>query len=205
MNKKKVFEKDKLFFTSDLHFHHENIIKFCNRPFDTVDEMNRALVSNWNSVVPPDGHIFILGDFMLRGSIVMAKEMFSRLNGTKYFIWGNHDHQNKLTRDAISEFLEYSGDALYITINDEEIEGGTQSIYMSHYPMLSWNGNMRGSWQLFGHVHSGPNSKSVEVVGGLGDKLTPAQYDVGVDNNNFRPISYEEIKVIITKQYLSKL
>ena len=114
------------------------------------------------------------------------------------------DYQNKLNRPAITEMLESADDMIGIIVEDEEISKEGQRLVLCHYPMLSWNGNLRGSWQLFGHVHSGPNTKSVEVMGGLAGKLTPAQYDVGVDNNNFTPISYEELKVIITQQYLNQ-
>lgn len=64
----KIQETDKVFFTSDTHFNHKNIITFCKRPFETVEEMNEALVSNWNSVVPEDGTVFHCGDFALGGS-----------------------------------------------------------------------------------------------------------------------------------------
>ena len=198
--KKIKYNKDKLFFTSDPHFFHENIIKFCDRPFESVEEMNLALINNWNNKVPPDAHIFILGDLMLKGSIDMARHILGRLNGIKHIIWGNHDYQNKLNRPTITDMFESFGDIIEIIVDDEEISGDGQRVVMCHYPMLSWNGSVRGTWQLFGHIHSGPLSSSKEKD----IRLTPAQYDVGVDNNNFTPLSYEEVKAIVTKQYLNK-
>jgi len=66
--------------------------------------------------------------------------------------------------------------------------------------MLSWNQSARGSWNLHGHIHSGPRSTSIDAK----TRRMVAQYDVGVDANNFTPVSYHEVKVKITKQYLNK-
>lgn len=57
-------KKNKIFFTADLHLYHTNIIKHCNRPFETIEEMNNVLVDNWNKVVGPKDTIYILGDFV---------------------------------------------------------------------------------------------------------------------------------------------
>lgn len=86
MNK---FDPNKIFFTSDTHFGHANIIKFCKRPFLNVDDMNEALVENWNKVVPEDGIVFHLGDFAFGGSNVW-NEITPRLNGQIHLILGNH-------------------------------------------------------------------------------------------------------------------
>jgi len=64
-----IEDSSKIFFTSDTHFSHSNIIKFCDRPFSDVNEMNTALINNWNKVVPEDGIVFHLGDFAWSGSI----------------------------------------------------------------------------------------------------------------------------------------
>lgn len=200
--KKNIFSKEDLYFTSDTHFFHENVIKFCDRPFQDVREMNKVLMDNWNAKVSPEAHIFLLGDFMLKGSIDMARHMLSRLNGKKYLIMGNHDYQNKMNRQSVIDLFESVHDYLYIHVQDEDMKGHEKAIFLCHYPMLSWNGSVRGSWQLFGHVHSGPRSTSVELP--LLKNLSPAQYDVGVDNNDFTPVSYEELKHIISKQYLNK-
>ena len=62
------FDGSRVFFTSDTHFNHTNIIRFCNRPFKDVTHMNETIIANWNSVVGPDDIIFHLGDFCLGGS-----------------------------------------------------------------------------------------------------------------------------------------
>ena len=59
------FDGDRLFFTSDTHFNHTNILQYCNRPFKIVDQMNETIITNWNNVVEPDDIVFHLGDFCL--------------------------------------------------------------------------------------------------------------------------------------------
>jgi len=193
-----AFDKNKTFFTSDLHFKHSNIIKFTRRPFYDVNEMENVLVSNWNNKVPSDGHTFILGDFAFTGNIDYIKDVLSALNGYKHLILGNHDYQNHFTREAVIELFDSVHDMFEIRIEDDEMDE-YQRIVMCHYPLLTWNGKMRGSWQLFGHIHSRPLSSASEQALTF-DKF---QYDVGVDNNNFTPVSYEEIKTIFTHRALN--
>ena len=89
---KKVSE-DNLFFTSDTHFFHKNIIQFCQRPFNDINDMQEKLISNWNNTVPKDGIVFFLGDFAFGNSTEWIK-IIKQLNGYIYFILGNHDLQN---------------------------------------------------------------------------------------------------------------
>lgn len=78
-----------IFFSSDHHFFHNNVIRYCDRPYDSVEEMNEDLVKRWNSVVKPEDEVYYLGDFSLA---FRAVEIFThRLNGVKYLIPGNHD------------------------------------------------------------------------------------------------------------------
>lgn len=79
-----------IFFTSDLHFGHKNIIKFCNRPWDTTEEMDEALIANWNSVVGDNDIVFDLGDFAFATNR-RWKDILERLNGRHYLILGNHE------------------------------------------------------------------------------------------------------------------
>ena len=87
------FDGSKVFFTSDTHFYHGNIIRFCNRPFKDVEMMNETIISNWNNTVGQDGIVFHLGDFCLGGSAEWSK-ILDRLNGKIYLIMGNHDLKN---------------------------------------------------------------------------------------------------------------
>lgn len=86
---------EKTFFTSDTHFYHSNIIWFCNRPFANVEQMNEAMIRNWNSVVGQDDVVFHLGDFCLGGSAEWIM-ILDRLNGHIHLVLGNHDLKNSI-------------------------------------------------------------------------------------------------------------
>lgn len=86
----RIFNPEDVWFTSDTHFWHENIIRFCNRPFSSIQEMNEELIRRWNETVPEEGVVFHLGDFAFGGAKEWNEVMF-RLNGKIYLILGNHD------------------------------------------------------------------------------------------------------------------
>lgn len=182
-------ESKHLFFTSDLHFCHKKIIDFCNRPYSSVEEMNEALVKNWNNKVSPDDTVFCLGDFCWGGSSEW-KKWRGRLNGHIILIRGNHDR--KMSRPMESLF-----DEVY---NQLQLKIDGRSVYLNHYPFLTYGGCWRKEedavWQLFGHVHSGVFSNKGKDMSRL-SILFPYQYDVGVDNNNFTPLSWEDVKIRI--------
>lgn len=182
-----------IFFTSDLHFGHQNILKFCNRPWKNTEEMDEGLIKNWNSVVKPDDIVFDLGDFAFAPNW-RWKEILSRLNGKHYLVLGNHD-VTRWPGDKVMELFEDVQQQMTLKIGD-------RFVYLNHYPYLCYGGAWRGPknavYQLFGHVHSGPTSSGKDS-----DRLAnlfPFQYDVGVDNNNYTPISWEKVQEIIDKQ-----
>lgn len=165
--KKYKFDPEHTFFTSDTHFGHANIIRFCKRPFENVEEMNEALIENWNKVVSDDDTVFHLGDFAFGGSNVW-KEIIPRLKGHINLIIGNHDRKN--LRQGYMSFFDMVVPQLQIEIEDT-------SIYLNHYPFLCYGGSYRGVWQLFGHVHSGPGADGLDIS--RLRVLLPTQYDVG--------------------------
>ena len=170
------------FFTADLHLGHANIIKFQQRPYDNVDQMDRCLIDNWNKVVSPGDTVWILGDFSFNDQ----QRYLSQLNGTKCLVLGNHDinkHRGKFNQ--INEFkrlFNYVCEYTELTIDK-------QFIVLSHYPFLAWNKSHHRSWQLFGHVHGA----LIDIPGLL-------HYDVGVDCNNYTPVSFNQIKSIMSKK-----
>lgn len=189
---------DRLFFTSDTHFGHSNIIKFCSRPFKDVHEMNEVMVRNWNEVVKPGDTVFHLGDFAFGGSQLWSN-MLDKLNGDIHLVLGNHDMKN-LRQGYMSRFKSVS--------HQQVLRVGDRFVYLNHYPFLCYGGTYRNPkqvvYQLFGHVHSRPNEipediPDEEVKEILGKDVTrlgalfPTQYDVGVDNNNFTPVTFKEI------------
>ena len=182
------FNAEHTFFTSDTHFNHANIIKFCNRPFKDVEQMNDVMIANWNSVIGKDDTVFHLGDFCLGGAAEWTK-ILDRLNGKIYLIMGNHDLKN-IRQGFISRF-EHVAMQMHIKV-------GKQRIYLCHYPFLCFEGSYKDVWQLFGHVHTRRSNSGIDA--GRLQYLYPTQYDVGVDNNNYAPISFEQVKRIINKQ-----
>ena len=182
------FNAEHTFFTSDTHFNHATIITFCNRPFKDVEQMNDVMIANWNSVIGKDDTVFHLGDFCLGGAAEWTK-ILDRLNGKIYLIMGNHDLKN-IRQGFISRFEHVA--------MQMHIEVGKQRIYLFHYPFLCFEGSYKDVWQLFGHVHTRRNN-----TGNDAERLQflyPTQYDVGVDNNGFAPVSFGQVKRIINKQ-----
>ncbi|MCR5758873.1 MAG: metallophosphoesterase [Bacteroidales bacterium] len=180
---------ENIWFTADTHFCHDKIVRFSGRPFTDAAEMNEELIRRWNETVPEDGIVFHLGDFCLGGSRDWNDIMY-RLNGKIYLILGNHDM--KTIKQGFMQRFELVTQQMSIRI-------GGQSIILNHNPFLCYGGSYRDVWQLFGHVHSGPLSKTGLDVPRL-KMLFPLQYDVGVDNNDFRPVSFAEVKAKIEAQ-----
>lgn len=178
---------DKLFFTSDTHFCHSKILEYANRPFASIQEMNETLIRNWNEVVPEDGTVFHLGDFCF-GSNAEWWSVIPRLKGKIILIMGNHDMRN--AQEDFMGCFEYVTQQMTISVDG-------QTIVLNHNPFLCFGGAYRGVWQLFGHVHSGPRSLGNGKDGWRLIHLFPTQYDVGVDNNNYRPVSYAQVREII--------
>ena len=182
------FDWSRVYFTSDTHFNHTNIISYCQRPFKNVDEMNERIIANWNEVVSEDDIIFHLGDFCLGGATEWTR-LLDRLNGKIYLIMGNHDRKN--IHQGFMDRFEHVAMQMHIEV-------GKQRIYLNHYPFLCFEGGYKDVWQLFGHVHTRKTNTGIDA--GRLQYLYPTQYDVGVDNNNFAPVSFEQVKRIIGKQ-----
>lgn len=166
---------NRIWFTSDTHFGHKNIIKYCNRPFKDTNEMDSALINNWNSVIMPSDTVYHLGDFCFG----RLEEQVRKLNGKKYLIRGNHDHNYKDKR-----FLE----AGFEWVKDiYELKSVDPPIVLCHYAMRVWPRSFHGSWQLYGHSH-----------GTLKDDPNALAIDVGVDCHGYTPISYEKVRELMS-------
>ena len=169
------------YFTSDLHFGHQNIITYCNRPFSKAAEMDEILIDNWNSKIDPKDQVWIIGDvaFLSQEQIVA---ILKRLNGNIHVVLGNHDRN---IRGPVLNFLA-SEPVVYkeLTFAEPRAPAGKQPIVLFHYPIMSWNRAYYKSWHLHGHVHSTPEKRK---------RAGRFALDVGVDGNNFFPYSYEEI------------
>lgn len=166
-----------IYFTSDLHLGHTNVIKYCDRPFKDSGEMDAKLINNWNDIIKHNDEVYIIGDFTLK-SLDNAINYAKRLNGRKYLIKGNHDIFTK--RQEAVEGFEWIKEYHKLKING-------QDIILFHYPIEFWDKKHHGSIHLHGHSHnkSEYNIKQKE----MGNK----RYDVGVDANDYRPVSIYEI------------
>lgn len=188
-------EAEKFYFTADSHFCHSNIIKYCKRPFANIAENDEEIIRRWNEKVPEDGIVFHLGDVAF-GDPERVDNILERLNGTIYLVIGNHDWRRVVNNH------KWRFEMMTQQIN---MKIGKRHIILNHYPMLAFSGAWRGedaTYQLFGHVHTSPYTDE-----GLDQQrmkyLFTSQYDVGVDNNNFTPISWKEVDQIINNQMMS--
>jgi calcineurin-like phosphoesterase family protein len=158
-----------VWFTADHHFGHTNIIRFCNRPFVDVAEMDEAMIERWNAVVGLRDQVWHLGDFAYRCSPNRVREIFGSLRGgTIHLVRGNHDRKTTLS-------LPWTSVQQYA-----EIVVGGRLVILFHYGLRTWNRAQHGSLSLYGHSH-----------GGL--PRTCASCDIGVDVWDFRPVSLDEI------------
>ena len=180
-----------VFFTSDTHFGNSSILSIRNRPFDDIEEMNKALIESWNRVVGKNDMVFHLGDFAFGGAAVW-NWFLDQLNGRIVLVVGNHD-KHHLRPEVLGRFELVSSEVFVIIDN--------QPIFLNHHPFMS-NGESHGkAWQLFGHVHTRGNGQDNDK----GPLLMDTQYDVGVDNNNYTPISFSRVKEIINAQQNNNL
>lgn len=182
-NQIKGLDPDDTFFTADPHLGHKKSLEYCRRPFATVNEMDETLISNWNRKIGHRSVVFVGGDFAF-GKPERVAEYAARLNGRKYLVLGNHDHHwaSKTKAELVLRQFEGVFDLMHLVVNDNP----PQEIMLGHYAMLTWNKSHYGAWQLFGHSH--------------GDLILPfpsRQYDIGVDNCGYAPISYQELKALI--------
>lgn len=168
-------------FTSDTHYFHKNIIRYCSRPFSDVNAMNEAMIANWNLHVAEDDDVFFLGDFSF-GHAEDTKEVFNRLVGRKHMIVGNHDkHHSKSWWKSLG--FKVVEDYMNITI-------GRYKITLSHYPYNDPTNHRYGALDankeplLCGHVH-----EHWKVKGNM--------INVGVDQWNFTPVNEKTIQHLL--------
>ena len=160
-----------------MHFGHKGIIGLCNRPFDSVEEMDNTLINNWNATVRREDEIYILGDiFWCKGE--QAKAYLSVLSGKKYLVVGNHD---KFLRDfgEIDGWFEWVKD--YAVVNYNGVK-----LVLFHYPIAEWDGFYKGAIHLYGHVHQ-------SKIASLWTPSNIRAFNVGVDVCDFSPISINEV------------
>lgn len=187
-------------FVSDLHLGHDNIIQYGKRPFANIDEMNEALIENWNRVVKPGDDVYFLGDFSYK-SRENTLALRQRLNGTVFFIEGNHDKAAHQIRDTFAWYKE---------VHKARVCG--KDIFLSHYAHRVWNQSHHGVWHLYGHSHGSlpddPNSLSFDAgidntaIRLMGSPLygTGELPDSGLNAKDYRPLHFDEVAEVMSKK-----
>jgi calcineurin-like phosphoesterase family protein len=199
-------ERKNVFFTSDWHIGHQNVLAFDNRPFTGLDHMHTVLVNNYNASVSEDDICYFLGDMGL-GSSQVLRDVIARLNGTKVLILGNHDKQHNSMYNC----------GFDVVLNSATLYIAGERVTLSHCPLRgvfredvsemknavlteNWHGESRhgpysvtneGQFHLHGHIHSGPANEKERIDG--------RQYDIGAPGNKYRPVSMSTIESWISK------
>ena len=169
-----------IYFISDTHFYHNNIIKYCNRPFKDTDEMNNYIINKWNKTVTDNDIVYHLGDVTFTDK-EKTKNVISKLNGRKYLIRGNHDkHSVSFYKDCgfidVYNFLILDGYLLvhYPLKTDSYMKENLKN-FIYELKTLPFN------YVIHGHIHN--------TECGLEN-----HFNVSVENIDYKPISFEEIK-----------
>ena len=184
-------EKQKIFFTSDLHFGHENVIRFDNRPFNTVEEMDEEMIKRWNTKVGKGDIVYVLGDFIWKAATNEAVSIIRRLNGQIILIKGNHDRflHNAAAKKALAGIKDY--DDICVTLED----GTTRRCILSHYFIPFYNGHRYQAIHLHGHSHlTEEAAEESRITTELNEKGYDLKiYNVGCMYWNYTPVTLDEI------------
>jgi addiction module RelB/DinJ family antitoxin len=181
----------KVFFTSDLHFGHENVLRFDNRPFSSVEEMDAELVRRWNTKVGKGDLVYVLGDLIWKSRNGDAHNLIKSLNGQIILIKGNHDRflHNAQAKAALAGIKDY--DDICVTLED----GSVRRCILSHYFIPFYNGHRYQAIHLHGHSHFTDEAdlelKMAKELNEIGFKSEI--YNVGCMHWDYAPVTLDEI------------
>ncbi len=178
-----------IWLTSDFHFNHDKEFIYKPRGFNTIEEMNIAILSNFNSIISSEDDMYILGDLCLGKDLEKNKKLISSLNGSLHIIRGNHDTDNRIEMYKECPNVVEIENALYFKYNNYHF-------FLSHFPCFTGNLSKEHLKQLtlnlYGHTHQKTN---------LFNDSVPYMYHVGVDSHDYMPVSIDEIIKTIELQY----
>ena len=181
----------KVFFTSDIHFGHENVIRFDERPFATVEEMDAELIRRWNAKVGKGDLVYVLGDFIWKTRNEDAPSLIKSLNGQIILIKGNHDRflHNAKAKAALAGVKDY--DDICVTLED----GTKKRCILSHYFMPMYNSHFYQGIHLHGHSHFTDEADfEVDFAAKLNaEGIRNEIYNVGCMYWNYEPVTLDEI------------
>ena len=180
-----------VFFTSDLHFDHENAITFDNRPFANIEEMREELIRRWNAKVKPGDIVYVLGDMIWKMQDGEIHELLKQLNGQIILIKGNHDRfiKNATTKKLLAGIKDY--DDICVELKD----GTKKRVVLSHYFMPFYPGARYQGIHLYGHFHNSQEHRdAIEVIEMLKAKGYHIEaFNVGCMHWNYEPVTLDEI------------
>ena len=181
----------KRFFTSDLHFGHENVLRFDDRKFKDVDEMDAELIRRWNAKVGKGDIVYVLGDMIWKTRNGVAEDLIKSLNGQIILIKGNHDRflHNAAAKNALAGVKDYED--ISVTLED----GTVRRCILSHYFMPFYIGHRHNAIHLHGHSHNTEEHlHELEIAELLRQKgYTPRIVNVGCMHWNYEPVTLDEI------------
>lgn len=166
-----------IFFIADTHFGHANILELCDRPFQTIEEMNETMIANWNGRVGGNDTVYVVGDMFFGCSY--AEKILRRLKGKKRLIIGNHDGS---WMDSV-ELGRY-----FVSVDHFlEISDGKRGLTLCHYPLLTWK-HEKKSYMIHGHIHADTTDDFFPLL-----CKRPNVLNAGVDINGFMPVTFDEL------------
>lgn len=167
-----------VYYIADCHFGHNAVIRFNNRPFETVEEMDNTMLNNWRSIVRPDDEVYIVGDLIFRAKNP-PEYYLDKLTGRKHLILGNHDKWSKHV--DLDKYFESVSQI-------KEISDAGRHIVLCHYPMVEWPRSRQNSVLVFGHIHN-------KVEGDAFDYYLKHEnmLNAGVDINHYCPVTFRQL------------
>jgi len=189
------------FVTSDHHFGHTNIIKYCHRPFLTVEQMDAEMIASWNRRVAPNDVVWHLGDFTLKNSNY-AQAYLSQLNGQINILPGSHDSW-LATRNRVYTSAQHTVNIwpmLHSFKTGLVVDGYSLRIVLCHYAMRVWENSHYGSIHLYGHSHGmlpgigRSGDVGVDVAGPDGWNYAPLPLDHVIETLLKIPVVKEEVE-----------
>lgn len=183
--------QQKIFFTSDLHFGHENVIGFDKRPFATVEEMDEELISRWNAKVGKGDLVYVLGDMIWKTRNGDAEQLIKSLNGQIILIKGNHDRflHNAKAKNALAGIKDY--DDICVKLED----GSSRRVILCHYFIPFYIGHRHQGIHLYGHSHNSEECMQEELIKRSlsANGFETRSYNVGCMHWNYEPVTLDEI------------
>jgi calcineurin-like phosphoesterase family protein len=186
------------YFSSDWHLGHTNVIRYDNRPFKTVEEMDNNIIGNATHLLKEGDNLYYLGDFALTRSKNAMEGYIKAIAWTGanlFFIKGNHDKKDTIR--LYERYGTYLGEQKKIKISDEDAKDGLQEIVLNHYSMRVWDKSHHGAWHLYGHSHDGLDKHPNQPWGKSMDcSVVSANRLIG----DYTLFSYPQIEAIMKKR-----